>query len=118
MANFNNDVGLSPDYGLSIVNNPKVKVISFSDGFEQRLTEGLNQNFRTLNLKFTNITETESDSLISFLNQRVENNNESFDYIPPNDVAGKFVVDGNYTKTINYANRANVTVIFREVFEA
>ena len=118
MANFNNDVGLVPDFGSPTKYSPKFFLSKFSDGFEQRLTEGLNQNFRTLNLKFTNITETESDSLISFLNQRVENNNESFDYIPPNDVTGKFVVEGNYTKTINYANRANVRVIFREVFEA
>ena len=117
MANFNNDVNLSPDYGISIENNPKINIISFGDGFEQRLTEGLNQNPRKLTLTFKNITETESDTLINFLNLRATNA-ESFDYIPPNDVTGKFVVEGNYTKTINYANRANVRVIFREVFEA
>lgn len=116
MANFNNDVNLDPDYGLSIENNPKINTISFGDGFEQRLTEGLNQNYRKLQLTFKNITETNSDTLINFLNLRVTNA-DSFVYTPPNGVAGKFVIDSNYKKTINYANLATVTVTFREVFE-
>tara|TARA_R100000773_G_scaffold4375_2_gene4980 strand:+ start:3231 stop:3584 length:354 start_codon:yes stop_codon:yes gene_type:complete len=116
MANFNTDVGLNPDYGLSIENNPKINTISFGDGFEQRLTEGLNQNPRKLTLTFKNITETESDTLINFINARVTNA-DSFVYTPPNDVVGNFVVDSQYKKTINYSNRATVNVTFREVFE-
>ena len=116
MANFNTDVNLSPDYGISIENNPKINVLKFGDGFEQRLTEGLNQNPRRLSLTFKNITESESDTLINFLNLRVTNA-DSFVYTPPNDVVGNFVIDSNYRKIINYSNRATVTVAFREVFE-
>tara|TARA_R100000773_G_C4214640_1_gene113544 strand:- start:256 stop:612 length:357 start_codon:yes stop_codon:yes gene_type:complete len=117
MANFNTDVNLTPDFGNVVRNTPKYNVIKFGDGFEQRLTEGLHQNFRTIDLQFTNINETESDTLISFLEARLSNNNESFDYTPLNDVQGKFIVDGDYSKAIPYANRATVTVKFREVFE-
>tara|TARA_R100000353_G_scaffold11708_3_gene12308 strand:+ start:2750 stop:3103 length:354 start_codon:yes stop_codon:yes gene_type:complete len=116
MANFNNDVGLSPDYGLSIEHTPNIETLSFSDGFEQRLTEGLNQNPRKLSLTFKNITESESDTLITFLNARVTNA-DSFVYTPPNEAVGNFVIDSQYTKTINYSNRATVNVTFREVFE-
>jgi phage-related protein len=116
MANFNTDVNLSPNYGIKIEYNPKINTIQFGDGFEQRLTEGLNQNFRTIDLEFTNITESESDSLINFLNLRAINA-DSFVYTPPNDVVGNFVIDSNYRKTINYSNLATVTVVFREVFE-
>ena len=116
MANFNNDVGLSPDYGISIERNPKINTVSFGDGMEQRLTEGLNQNPRKISLSFKNITEAQSDTLINFLNDRITNA-DSFDFLPPNDTTGKFVIDGNYKKTINYAGIADVSVTFREVFE-
>ena len=41
----------NPKYNYTITRQPSVNVISFGDGFEQRLTEGLNQNPITLNLK-------------------------------------------------------------------
>ena len=116
MPNFNTEVGLNPKYGLSIENNPNINTLSFGDGFEQRLTEGLNRNPRKLRLTFENINESESDTLINFLNTRVSNA-DSFDYTPINELAGKFVIDSNYKKTINFSNRATVTVVFREVFE-
>tara|TARA_R100000388_G_scaffold91229_1_gene73143 strand:- start:507 stop:860 length:354 start_codon:yes stop_codon:yes gene_type:complete len=116
MANFNNDVGLSPDFGISIERNPKTITVSFGDGMEQRLTEGLNQNPRKIALNFKNITEAQSDTLINFLNLRITNG-DSFDFTPPNDTVGKFIIDGNYKKTINFANLADVSVTFREVFE-
>jgi len=116
MANFDNDVGLSPDYGLEIEHSPKINTITFGDGFEQRLTEGLNQNARRLSLTFSNITESQSLTLINFLNDRATNA-DSFVYTPSNGVAGNFVIDSKYKKTINYANLATVKVVFREVFE-
>ena len=116
MANFNTEVGLSPNYGMSIENRPKITTITFGDGFEQRLTEGLNRNPRIIPLTFENILESESDTLIGFLNTRITNA-DSFVFTPTNDVAGNFVIDSNYKKTINYHNRATVTVTFREVFE-
>ena len=58
MANFNNDVGLSPNFGLTVEQQPKTETLNFGDGFEQRLTEGLNQNPRKLSLIFENITES------------------------------------------------------------
>ena len=116
MANFNTDVNLSPDYGITIERTPKITTVTFGDGMEQRLTEGLNQNPRKISLTFKNITEAQSDTLINFLNDRITNA-DSFDFLPPNDDAGKFVIDGNYKKTINFADLADVSVTFREVFE-
>ena len=37
--------------------------------------------------------------------------------VPTESAAMKFVVDGSYTKTINYANLATVQVTFRQVFD-
>ena len=118
MANFNNDVGLEPDYGITIKHRPVRKLIRYADGYEHRLNFGVaaHQNPRTVNLQFNNITEAQSDTLINFLKAR-SNDNLSFDFTPHNDTQGKFVVDGDYDKTINYAGLASVKVSFREVFE-
>ena len=118
MANFNTDVNLSPNYGIKITNRPVYKVVKFADGFEQRINFGLgiNQNPRIINLQFNDITEAESDTLTNFLKAR-NVDNESFDFTPPEGLIGKFVVDGDYGKTINYSGLASVDVTFREVFE-
>ena len=118
MANFNNDVGLSPNFGIQITNKPIKKIIRYADGYEHRLNFGVaaHQNPRIVNLQFNDITEAESDTLINFLKAR-DADNASFDFTPPNDSAGKFVVEGDYRKRINYAGLASVTVAFREVFE-
>lgn len=118
MANFNTDVNLSPNYGITITHNPINKVQRYADGYEHRLTFGVaaHQNPRIISLDFADITESESDTLINFLKARSADN-ASFDYTPPNDSIGKFVIEGDYPKRINYAGLASVSVTFREVFE-
>ena len=118
MANFNTDVGLSPNFGIQISYDPKFKTQRYADGYEHRLTFGVaaHQNPRKVNLSFNEITENESDSLLTFLKARSADN-ESFDFTPPNDPIGKFVIEGGYRKRINFAGLASVTVVFREVFE-
>lgn len=118
MANFNTAVNLSPNYGIQIERRPVTKTTRFADGYEHRINFGLSahQNPRFITLPFNDITEAESDTLMGFLKARSEDN-ASFDYTPPNDTAGKFVIEGSYAKTINYAGLASVSVRFREVFE-
>jgi len=118
MANFNTSVNLEPNYGIQIQHEPKNRTLKYADGYEHRLNFGVpsHQNPRNINLQFNNITEAESDTLITFLKER-NSDNASFDFTPPNDSIGKFVVDGNYTKRINYAGLASISVNFREVFE-
>ena len=118
MANFNTDVNIQPNFGLTVTQRPKRKMVKFADGYEHRLVFGLSQhsNPRFLNLQFNDITEAQSDTIINFLKAR-HNDQASFDYTPHNDTAGKFVVEGDYVKTFNYAGLASVKVAFREVFE-
>ena len=73
MANFNTDVNLSPNYGISISHRPVQKVQRYADGYEHRLNFGIaaHQNPRTVNLQFEDITESESDTLINFLKARI-----------------------------------------------
>ena len=57
-------------YNTRFNTRPKIKVLSFGDGFEQRLTEGLNQNPLTGSLTFER-SQSDADTAITFLDSRV-----------------------------------------------
>jgi len=105
----------NPKYNYTITRQPAVNVISFGDGFEQRLTEGLNQNPITLNLKF-DLSQTDSTTAINFLNARITDG-ASFTFLVPNENVTKNFVCLSYNTAIPFLNRVTLTCSFREVFE-
>lgn len=107
---------ISPDYGAQKSSAPVTRKVQFGDGYEQRLTFGLNQNPKSWSLSFVNITETDSDTIETFLDARADDN-ASFDWQPPgSSVAYKWVCE-TWSKSIPYANRATIQATFRQVFE-
>ena len=107
-----------PSYGLSKKSAPKTRTVRFADGYEHRILFGLaqNQNPKIYDLSWNNITETESDTLETFLDARA-NDSASFTYTPPNESSSSQYVCESWTKTINYPNLASIKATFREVFE-
>jgi len=105
----------NPKYNYTIERQPTVNVISFGDGFEQRLTEGLNQNPITLNLKF-DLSQTDSTTAVNFLNDRITDG-ASFTFLVPNENVTKNFVCQSYPTSVPYKNRTILTCSFREVFE-
>ncbi len=105
----------NPKYNYTISRQPAVNVISFGDGFEQRLTEGLNQNPVTLNLKF-DLSQTDSTTAVNFLNARITDG-ASFTFLVPNENVTKNFVCLSYNTAIPFLNRVTLTCSFREVFE-
>ena len=99
MANFNTTVNINPDFGLQKKSKPKTRIVKFQDGYEQRILFGVgaHQNPKIYNLTFKNLSETQSDTIESFL-------------------AGKYVCE-EWTKTIPFPNRATINAVFRQVFE-
>ena len=117
MANLPNTAAgtaFTPIYGLTKRNVPNTRVVKFGDGYEHRLSFGLNQNAKIFNLTFE-VSETDADTLTDFYARAVDGAN--FRYTVPTESAMNFVVEGNYTKNININGRARVQVTFREVFE-
>ena len=107
---------IDPDYGAQKNSAPVVRKVQFGDGYETRLTMGLNQNPKEWSLSFVNITEADSDTIETFLDARAVDN-ASFDWQPPgSSVAYKWVCE-TWSKSIPYANRATINATFREVFE-
>ena len=113
MANF--PTSIQPDYGAQKSSGPVVRKVQFGDGYETRLTYGLNQNPKQWSLSFTNITETDADTIETFLDARAADN-ASFDWQPPgSSVTYKWVCE-SWSKSIPYANRATIQTPFRQVF--
>lgn len=106
---------ITPAYGANKSSAPKVRKTQFGDGYEQRIRFGLNQNPKTWDLAWQNITEANSDTIEAFLDARAADG-ASFDWTPPGDAAGKWVCE-TWQKTIPYTGRATITATFRQVFE-
>ena len=107
-----------PSYGLTKNSAPITRVVKFSDGYEHRIQLGLSEhkNPKIYNLTWNNITETESDTLETFLDARA-NDSASFDFTPPGEASSTKFVCETWSKSIPYLNRATIQVTFREVFE-
>ena len=106
----------NPVYNTRINARPQVRTLSFGDGFEQRLTEGLNQNPLSVNLTFE-LSQTDADTAITFLNARVEDG-ASFDYTLPSESSSRKFVCTSFPRSIPFLNRVTLSCVFREVFEA
>ena len=107
---------IEPSYGFTKQQRPLKQVVKLGEGYEQRLTIGLNQNPFILTLAVNNITETDADTIETFLTARADDN-ASFDFTAPGESASKKYICDNHQKTIRFANRASITCQFKEVFE-
>ena len=103
-----------PQYSLRKNNAPKTRVVAFGDGFEQRITFGINQNPKTFSLTF-DVSETDSDTIETFLDARGVDG-ASFTYTVPGESSMSFVCL-DWRKQIPYLNRSTITATFRQVFE-
>ena len=106
---------IKTSYDVRKTSAPKQRVVSFGDGYETRVTFGLNQNPKVFNLTF-NVSETDADTIETFLDARAADN-ASFDFTPPGEASSSKFVCENWSKTILYLNRATIQVTFRQVFE-
>jgi len=106
---------ITPTYGIQKRSAPNVRTVRFGDGFEKRLSFGLNQNPKVYNLTFE-VSETDADTIETFLDARAADN-ANFDFTPPGESsASKFVCE-EWSKSIPYLNRATIQATFRQVFE-
>jgi len=103
-----------PSYGLTVRQEPKVKVIKFGDGYEQRVPDGVNYSLLTLDYSFDNRNLKETSAILHFLLQR--NGSESFMYTPlsPYDTQKLFVCR-TWDHTQNFIDNFSIKARFEEV---
>ena len=107
---------IEPSYGFTKSQKPLKQVVKLGDGYEQRLKVGLNQNPFKLSVAFNNITETDADTIETFLTARADDN-DSFDFTAPGETTSKKYICDSHRKIIRTPNRGNITCEFREVYE-
>jgi phage-related protein len=106
---------ITPTYGIQKSSAPVVRKIQYGDGYETRLTYGLNQNPKSYNLTFQ-VSETDADTIETFLDARAADS-ASFDFTPPGEASSSKFVCETWSKTIPYVGRATINCTFRQVFE-
>ena len=104
-----------PTYGLQKRSQPAIRRVQFGDGYEQRLSLGINQNPKMYDLTFE-VSESDADTIETFLDARAVDS-ASFDFTPPGESSSSKFVCEAWSKTVIYLNRASISATFREVFE-
>ncbi len=104
-----------PAPGLTKQSAPQVRISQFGSGYSQRTTFGINQNPKIYNLTFR-VSEAEGDTIEDFLDAR--GGVENFTYTPPGEAASSKFICKEWTKTIPFIDRAEISATFVEVFEA
>jgi len=95
MSNFNIDVGLNPDRGVSTDQTPNVLKASYGDGYEQRSTFGINTIREEWSLTWSNKILPDANKIIRFL--ETEGGVTAFDWYPPDTV-----ITSTTTSAVNY----------------
>jgi len=106
---------ITPTYGVRKRSAPVVRKVQFGDGYEARLTYGINQNPKIFSLTFQ-VSETDADTIETFLDARAADN-ANFDFTPPGEGSALKFVCEEWSKSIPYLNRATIQATFRQVFE-
>jgi len=106
---------VTPDFGAKAAYKPRVRRVAFGDGYEQRQADGINTQPATWDLQFQNRTDTETATIIDFLEARGAV--QAFDWTPPNEASAIRVVCREWSKSVDRANLNMVSAQFIEVFE-
>ena len=110
-----------PDKGLTRQTKPKVLKVSFGDGYEQRISAGINNLNQTFNVGFSNREKEEIDDIVAFLDSK--NGISSFNFTIPDSNAGGNettikVVCETYSTAYSADNFYSCSATFRRVYEA
>lgn len=104
-----------PVYPATRSSEPVVRIAKFGDGYEHRLSFGLNQNPKKWQLTF-DLSDEDADIVEAFLDARAADS-ESFDWTPPNSVISYKWISEPWNREMYDFQRSRITVTFRQVFE-
>lgn len=104
----------TPSFPASQESTPSVRRVTFGDGYEQRLSYGLNTDLKQWDLVFENRTDSERDQILNFLNAR--KGVEAFNWTPPHGGTRAFVCDA-WNAELNACNLNTVRAKFRQVVD-
>jgi phage-related protein len=105
----------TPEFSASKASKPTVKQIKYGDGYEQRISFGVNTNPKNWTLRFVSRSDAEANAIESFLD--TNGGISSFSWTPPlASVSGRYVCR-SWTRTLDKNNLNTISAIFEQVFE-
>lgn len=106
----------TPSFEATESSQPRVRRFQAGDGYEQRITFGLNSDLKEWALAFDNRSNTETAAIKGFLEAR--GGVESFTWTPPTTGANpaQFVCE-DWQITMNACNLNSIRATFRQVAE-
>lgn len=104
-----------PVYSASKNSEPKTRTVQFGDGYQHRVTFGLNQNPKEWSLTF-DVTDTDADIIEAFLDARAADA-ASFDWTPPDTSTSYKWICPSWNREMYEFQRSKITTTFRQVFE-
>ena len=112
---------VQPDKGFTRSNTPKTHTISFGDGYEQRLADGINNLQQELNVSFSTRPKAEIDDLVAFFESLGGVTKFRFDIEDSNAGSStetiKCVCD-SWSQAWAYDEYYSLSAKFRRVYEA
>jgi phage-related protein len=105
----------TPDFGAQVQIKPRVRAVSFGDGYQQRQADGINTQPQVWSLQWQNRDNSETAAIKSFLATR--SGVEAFDWTPPNEATAIRVVCGEWSVQTVKFNLNTVSAQFKQVFE-
>ena len=122
MATFDSSTvgsNVSPSFAPTLSIEDNVIRVALGDGYEQRLSKGINPSRRTWTLPFNNRSTTDTNNILNFLSDPLKGNNgaKAFSWTPPYGATGKWTCE-NPRVTNKAYNLNDIQLEFREVFVA
>lgn len=104
----------NPSYGSRQSSSPVVRSVRFGDGYEQRLSYGLNTDLKTWDVSFDNVSTAVKDQITGFLDAR--QGVQNFNWASPEGAVGSYVCQ-QWDVTASGPSRWTITATFREVVD-
>lgn len=108
---------ITPSFSPSLDETPNVQVVSFDDGYEQRIGVAINPIKGTVSIPWRAQSQVNKDTLINFF--RARKGTEWFWWtVPGETVPRKFVASKwSFQRTPDAKGHYDVSADFREVFD-
>ncbi len=106
-----------PDKSMVLQAVPRVRKVSFGDGYEQRIQDGINSSNESFTVSFVNRTKAEIDAISGFFD--LLKGVTPFDFTTPNtggEVTVKVIVS-EYSKTYSYDDFYSLSATLKRVYE-
>ena len=110
--------GVVVDKGFQRTSSPKVHTLSFGDGYEQRIADGINNLQQSMSVSFATRPKAEIDDLVAFFESLGGVSKFRMTIDDTNGAETIKVVCKSWNQTWNYDNFYSLSATFERIYEA